>query len=65
MSEPKSKIASLKQKYLGRVGMVQTSIYLDEETLKALIKYCKKHREKKSTVMKIALMKLFADTSKN
>ena len=62
MSEQKSKIASLKEKYLAKVGMVQTSIYLDKETAEELVKYCKKHKEKKSTVLKIALMKLFRET---
>lgn len=37
MSEPKSKIASLKEKYLAKVGMVQTSIYLDAETASELV----------------------------
>lgn len=65
MSEQKSKIASLKEKYLSKIGMIQTSIYLDAETYAELVRYCKKYKEKKSTVMKIALMKLFRETDKN
>ena len=65
MSEQKNKLASLKKKYLAKVKMIQTSVYFDDETTDKWIAYAEKHKEKKSIVLKIALLKLFADTDKN